>query len=390
MSNQKNSYDNLIFNDEDEDLQNLSQPKKNSHYLNRLHRRNNKQLEKPWLNTVTEEDRVDLNDKLKQTVGNSKYKFKYLFQIPQIMNNSKLQSRKKTYEIFTKNSQLEQYYLQLKRTASNSVNTIQSKADYKDIISQISNNKVHDTYQHQNKQNNGVIYTNELWSQKLRNQISEQSRLKELSELLEMNKIKMSYDEQLQNFQEYFVKKTKLKKESISDMQEIVSKAFLSESQKEIQTQGDNQFKKPQALNIQTYFKPHLEEQTLDYSTKHSRLGSRKHSQGYRPQSQEYSIFSRRGSAVNVKTNDDMASTQFNHTDTPNDKLRFIIEDSFKENQSTKITVSKINNFIRSEKEDQESIKQKKLQLQQAKALNNAIKIKKQRAKNSHISNQIT
>ncbi|CAD8149724.1 unnamed protein product [Paramecium pentaurelia] len=389
MSNQKNSYDNLIFYDEEEEQQNLSQPKKNSQFLNRLHNKNNKSFEKTWLNTVTEEHRNDLKEKLKQTVGNSKYKFKYLFQIPQIMNNSKLQSRKKTYEIFTKNSQLEQYYLQLKKTSSNSVDTIQSKANYKDILSQISNNKVHDTYQHQNKKNNGVIYTNELWSQKLRNQISEQSRLKELSELLEMNKIKMSYDEQLQNFQEYFVKKTKPKKETISDMQQIISTAFLSENQKESKIQNENQYKKPQTLNIQTYFKPHIDEQTFDYSTKHSRIGSRKHSQGYRPQSQEYSIFSRRASTFKNKLNDEM-TTQFNHIDTPNDKLRFIIEDSCKENESTKTTVSKINNFLKSEKEDQESIKKQKIQFQQVKALNNAIKIKKQRETNSHISNQIT
>ncbi|CAD8067899.1 unnamed protein product [Paramecium sonneborni] len=390
MKNLLKCQDNQIFEDDEEELESEHTQKKKLQFINRLSRKNNKSFDKSWLNAITQENKIELQDQMKQAVGDSKFKFKYLFQIPQIINNPKLVQRKKTYEIFTKNSSLEQYYLQLKKASSGAAKTISSKADYKDILSQISNNKVQDNYQHQFKQNNGVIYTNELWSQKLRNQIYDQSRLKELSELLEMNKIKMSYEEQIMNFQEYFIKKLKPKKQSITEMKQIIESAFYSEN---LQSQKNdiNKEVKQQHKSLISYFKSQNEDQTQEFSTKHSRMASRNQSQGIRPQSQEMSFLSRRASTSQQNHRMMMVpqfSTLNSPINSPVNRLESIVQDTKCENQSTKQTIKQINNFIKKENEIQEKLRDDRMKKYRVQALNNAIKLKKNRETNSHIVNR--
>lgn len=44
-------------------------------------------------------------------------KFKYLFQIPNIISDPKLVQRRRTFETFTKNANLDLYYMHLKKAS---------------------------------------------------------------------------------------------------------------------------------------------------------------------------------------------------------------------------------------------------------------------------------
>lgn len=58
-----------------------------------------------------ESSKVDLTRKLNDGIKKHGDKFKYLFSVPNIITDPKLIERRKTFEAFSKNANLELYYM---------------------------------------------------------------------------------------------------------------------------------------------------------------------------------------------------------------------------------------------------------------------------------------
>ncbi|CAD8199118.1 unnamed protein product [Paramecium octaurelia] len=271
-------------------------------------------------------------DRCKQ-IQNETDKFKYLFQIPNIISDPKLVRRRKTFETFTKNSNLDIYYMHLKK-ASGIARSISQRADYQEVVAKIHNNKMQDQFVHKLHKNKGYILTNELWSNKLLSQVSDQSRLRELSSMLQLQKIKLNSEEQLKNYEQYF-------------------KQFV---QAKCQDKGDVS----KALND-------IDDQiTLDQSNKDSRVQSRNHSVPMKQTDQ--SFFSREIMTAQI---DKKRAIHSLHSTM---KMAELLKQSSEEVQSTQEVVSKLRRFAKEEAEIQNKPRQLRLRRVFAEQLNNVIK----------------
>ncbi|CAK92237.1 unnamed protein product (macronuclear) [Paramecium tetraurelia] len=265
-------------------------------------------------------------------------KFKYLFQIPNIISDPKLVQRRKTFETFTKNANLDLYYMHLKK-ASGIARSISQKADYKEVIAKIHNNKMQDQFVHKLHKNKGFILTNELWSNKLVSQVSDQSRLKELSQMLQLQKIKLNSEEQLQNYEQYFKQFVKSKCQNEMEVRRgEVSKAFND-----------------------------LDDQaTLDQTYKDSRVLSRNQSVPMKQTDQ--SFFSREIMTAQVSKKRGVNSQ---HSSI---KLAELLKQSNDEIHSTQEVVIKLRRFTREEADLQDKPKKIRIRRLFAEQLNNVIK----------------
>ncbi|CAD8127919.1 unnamed protein product [Paramecium sonneborni] len=298
-------------------------------------------LTKGHKNSVHFEDvssikKKETNNKISQ---NESDKFKYLFQIPNIISDPKLVQRRKTFETFTKNANLDLYYMHLKK-ASGIARSISQKADYKEVIAKIHNNKMQDQFVHKLHKNKGLILTNELWSNKLLSQVSDQSRLKELSQMLQLQKIKQNSEEQLQHYEQYFKQFLKQKCQNELDLRKgETSKAFND-----------------------------LDEQaTLDQTYKDSRILSRNQSVPLKQTDQ--SFFSREILTAQLNKKRRVAESQHSSY-----KLSELLKLSNEEIHSTQGVVIRLKRFTKEEAEIQDKPKHIRIRKLFAEQLNNVIK----------------
>ncbi|CAK94368.1 unnamed protein product (macronuclear) [Paramecium tetraurelia] len=269
-------------------------------------------------------NQINKKDKSK-LIQNEADKFKYLFQIPNIISDPKLVQRRKTFETFTKNSNLDIYYMHLKK-ASGIARSISQKADYQEVMQ--------DQFVHKLHKNKGYILTNELWSNKLLSQVSGQSRLRELSSMLQLQKIKMNSEEQLKNYEQYFKQFVQVKCQDKGDMSKALNDI-------------DDQI-------------------TLDQSNKESRVQSRNHSVPMKQTDQ--SFFSRE---IMTAQMDKKRAIHSLHSIT---KIAELLKQSNEEVQSTQEVVSKLRRFTKEEAEIQNKPKQLRIRRLFAEQLNNVIK----------------
>ncbi|CAK83659.1 unnamed protein product (macronuclear) [Paramecium tetraurelia] len=254
-------------------------------------------------------------------------KFKYLFQIPNIISDPKLVQRRKTFETFTKNANLDLYYMHLKK-ASGIARSISQKADYKEVIAKIHNNKMQDQFVHKLHKNKGFILTNELWSNKL-----------SCHKCCNLQKIKLNSEEQLQNYEQYFKQFVKSKCQNEMEVRRgEVSKAFND-----------------------------LDDQaTLDQTYKDSRVLSRNQSVPMKQTDQ--SFFSREIMTAQVSKKRGVNSQ---HSSI---KLAELLKQSNDEIHSTQEVVIKLRRFTREEADLQDKPKKIRIRRLFAEQLNNVIK----------------
>ncbi|KAM3134285.1 hypothetical protein pb186bvf_013570 [Paramecium bursaria] len=312
---------------------------------------------------------------------NQKNQFKYLFQIPMIITDPKIVQRRQTYEIFSKDAHLEQFYLQLKK-AKGIAKTIGRKTDYKEVVSQINNNKIQDGFVHKFRREQGLIYTNQLWSQQQINQVYDQSRLKELSELLQMKKIKISKEDQIKQFEKVFVNKHKQDDYNPAHLIKNLKQAFSDD----IPNCLDDS---PQPLPTQKLesSKSHYQ---FEVSTKQSRAQSRNFSQNRetRPQTRDFSVFSKRGSTSHIlKRKSILVDDNFYSifTNTPQYKLQNIIFDTQKASSETKNIIKQVGSFEKNEKTLEENKIQQRFNHVKVKRIQVAVQQNKDRQLNSHV-----
>ncbi|KAM3130064.1 hypothetical protein pb186bvf_017862 [Paramecium bursaria] len=173
-----------------------------------------------WLNKVQE------NAKITQMKSRSD-KFQTLLNVPVVISDPKFVNRRKTFEVFTKNKQLDLYLHHLKKAQSS---TISKKATYQEVIQQTQNSKMQSQFTSSYKKNLAGIHNNTLWSDKYQNMISNMSRLRELTQILEQNKMK-SKEELLLEWEQYFSKKTNIPRQakSVNDLVTDMKYAFGGE-----------------------------------------------------------------------------------------------------------------------------------------------------------------
>ncbi|CAD8127819.1 unnamed protein product [Paramecium sonneborni] len=289
-------------------------------------------------NSVHFEDMSQIKRKEKgnKLIQNECDKFKYLFQIPNIISDPKLVQRRKTFETFTKNANLELYYMHLKK-ASGIARSISQKADYKEVIAKIHNNKIQDQFVHKLQKNKGLILTNELWSNKLLSQVSDQSRLKELSQMLQLQKIKQNSEEQLQNYEQYF-------------------KQFLKQK-----CQNELDIRKGEINDLD-------EQATLDQTYKDSRILSRNQSVPIMKQTDQ-SFFSREILTAQIDKKRRIGESQHSTY-----KLAELLKLSNEEINSTQGIVIKLKRFSKEQAEIQDKPKNIRIRKLFAQQLNNVIK----------------
>lgn len=183
----------------------------------------------------------------------------------------------------------------------------------------------------------------------------------------------MSYDEQLIQFERFFQQhaaapEKKLKQEQL--VRQIGTAFNLPVDEDALQPK-----------TLLNYFKKQGVDST-DISTKASRLASRNQSQ-LRPNTSEYSIFSRRGSTSQLHLRSSKSALNLQSTE---EQLVKVLKETEDQNTDTKETVARMRRFFRKEQEIisyQQEMKEHQFKIRNMK---NSLEMKRNKELNSFIA----